>query len=109
MKYFVADVLDSNRELVKRYLYGVAITELHRYNYKDNIMSTNDHINYIRKFVNNNIKNLPHPSNCIISIKIMSYKNIIKYKIPFQVFDPPGFKYFEMQNKIRESKYQLDD
>lgn len=109
MKYFVADVLDSNRELVKRYLYGVAITELYRYNNKDNIMSTNDHINYIRKFVNNSIKNIPHPNNCIISIKIMSYKNIIKYKIPFQVFDPPGFAYLELQANARDVQYKFDD
>lgn len=97
MNYFVADVEDSKGKLVKRYLYGVAISELYKFNKDGRIMSQNGHIKYIKSYVKKNIKLIPHPDNCKLVIRVMSYKNIIKYKIPFQVFDPPWFNYKEIE------------
>lgn len=90
MIYFVCDALRKNSNvLVRRYLYGVAVSELpvHKPNFEES-----DHIEYIKKTVFKRLKARGKDvSDVELHIYKASYKNVIKAGIDFETFHPPGF------------------
>lgn len=96
MVYLACDVVNPNNEkIIKRYLYDVAISELDKW---DPLMSLEDHRSFIKKEVRKRIasKKKLHEKvvkcNAKLSTFAISYKNVTKSGIDFEVFHPPGFQ-----------------
>lgn len=90
MIYFVCDAVRKNSNvLVRRYLYGVAVSELptHKPDYTEE-----DHVQYITKTVRKRLKARKKDlSKISLHIYKASYKNVVKSGIDFETFHPPGF------------------
>lgn len=96
MKYLACDVINpKNEKVINRYLYGVAISQLGEW---DKFMSLEDHKKYIKKEVykrigrSKRLKKKVEPCNATIRLLVITYKDLIKSGIDFEVFHPPGFQ-----------------
>lgn len=90
MIYFVCDAIRKNSNvLVRRYLYGVAVSELstHIPDYTEE-----DHIEYIKNTVRKKLKSKKKDLSTIeLCVYKTSYKNVVKSGFDFETFHPPGF------------------
>ena len=96
MIYLACDVVNQkNEEVIKRYLYGIAISQLDKW---DPDMSLEEHRAYIKKKVKKRIALKKRLRKKVIKCKArlrifaISYKDAVKSGIDFEVFHPPGFQ-----------------
>ena len=101
MVYLACNVVNpKNEKIIKRYLYGIAISQLDKW---DKFMSLEDHRSFIKKEVRKRIARKKYLREKVVSCKAklrtfaISYKDAVKSGIDFEVFHPPGF---QMHNNI---------
>ena len=96
MVYLACDVVNPKSEkIIKRYLYGIAISQLDKWNPD---MDLEDHRVFIKKEVRKKIASKKRLREKAVKCKArlrtfaISYKDAVKSGIDFEVFHPPGFQ-----------------
>ena len=96
MMYLACDVVDpKNEKIIKRYLYGVDLSQL---DYWDKDMTLEDHKTFISKEACRRIAKYKKLREKVLSSKArlriftISYRDAVKSGVKFEVFHPPGFK-----------------
>lgn len=96
MVYLACDVVNPKSEkIIKRYLYGIAISQLDKWNPD---MDLEDHRVFIKKEVRKKIASKKRLHEKAVKCKArlrtfaISYKDAVKSGIDFEVFHPPGFQ-----------------
>lgn len=96
MVYLACDVVNpKNKKIIKRYLYGIAISQLDKW---DPNMDLEDHKAFINKEVKKRIalkkwlREKTTECRAKLIIFAISYKDAVKSGIDFEVFHPPGFQ-----------------
>ena len=96
MVYLACDVVNPKSEkVIKRYLYGIAISQLDKWGPD---MDLEDHRDFIKKEVRKKVASKKRLHEKVVKCKArlktfaISYKDAVKSGIDFEVFHPPGFQ-----------------